>query len=43
MKAIKALTKSFETPQRKLKFKLIKIQVNFYFNTTFENAWSRKG
>ena len=36
MKALKAFTKPFEVPQRKVK---IKIKLNFYFSTTFRNAW----
>ena len=35
MKALKAVVKPFEAPQRSVK---IKIQLNFYFNTTFRNA-----
>ena len=35
MKALKAFMEPFETPQRSVK---IKIQLDFYFNTTFRNA-----
>ena len=35
MKAFKAFVKPFEAPKRGVK---INIQVNFYFNTTFEKA-----
>ena len=40
IKAFKVFIKPFEAPQRSVK---IKIQVNFYFNTTFENAWDGEG
>ena len=40
MKALKAFIKPFEAPQRSVK---IKIQVNFYFNSTFWNAQGEKG
>ena len=40
MKALKAFIKPFETPQRKVK---IKIQLNFYFNTTFRKCTRRLG
>ena len=40
MKTLKAFTKPFETPQRRVK---IKIYVNFYSNATFWNAGSEKG
>ena len=37
---MKAFIKPFEAPQRSVK---IKIQLNFYFNTTFRNARVFKG
>ena len=37
---LKAFIKPFEAPQRSVK---IKIQLNFYFNTTFRNARDWKG
>ena len=37
MKAFKALIKPFEAPQR-----TVGIKLNFYFNTTFRNAWDGK-
>ena len=40
MKAFKDFIKPFEAPQRSVK---IKIWVNFYSNTTFENARVGKG
>ena len=40
MKALKAFIKPFEVPKRSVK---IKIQLNFYFNTTFKNARDAKG
>ena len=40
MKALKAFIKYFEEPQRSVK---IKIELNFYFSTTFRNAWDVKG
>ena len=40
MKALKALIKPFEAPQRSV---TIKIEVNFYFNTTFLNARGGEG
>ena len=40
MKALKAFKKSFEALQISVK---IKIYINFYFNTTFWNAWGGKG
>ena len=40
MKTLKTFIKPFEAPQRSVK---IKIQVNFYFNTTFWNAQDEKG
>ena len=39
MKALKAFIKPFEVPKRSVK---IKIQLNFYFNTTFRNARDAK-
>ena len=39
MKALKAFKKSFEALQISVK---IKIYINFYFNTTFWNAWGGK-
>ena len=39
MKAFKAFIKPFEVPKRSVK---IKIQLNFYFNTTFRNARDAK-
>ena len=38
--ALKAFIKLLEAPQRIVK---IKIQLNFYFNTTFRNAQDVKG
>ena len=35
LKPLKAFIKPFEAPQKNVK---IKIQFNFYFNTTFRNA-----
>ena len=35
IKVLKGLIKLFEAPQRNVK---IKIQLSFYFNTTFRNA-----
>ena len=35
MKALRAFIKPFEAPQRSEK---IKIELNFYFNTTFRNG-----
>ena len=40
MKAFKAFIKLFEAPQNSVK---IKIQLNFFFKTTFRNAWDVKG
>ena len=40
MEALKVFTKPFEASQRSVK---IKIEVNFYFNTTFRNAQDGKG
>ena len=40
MKTLKAFIKPFEAPQRSVD---IKIQLNFYFNTTFRNARVVKG
>ena len=40
MKALKAFIKPFEVPKRSVK---IKIQLNFYFNTTFKNARDAMG
>ena len=40
MKTFKAVVKPFEAPQTSVK---IKIQVNFSFNTIFENARGMKG
>ena len=40
MKVFKAFIKPFEAPKRSVK---IKIQLNFYFNTTFGNEWDVKG
>ena len=37
---LKSFIKPFEAPQRSAK---IKMQANFYFNTTFSNALGRKG
>ena len=37
---MKAFIKPFEVPKRSVK---IKIQLNFYFNTTFRNAQDVKG
>ena len=39
MKALKTFIKYYEAPQRSVK---IKIELNFYFNTTFRNAWDVK-
>ena len=39
MKALKALIKPLEAPKRSVK---MKIQLNFYFNTTFGNAHNGK-
>ena len=38
--ALKAFIKPFEAQQRTVK---IKIQLNFYFNTTFKNSRDGKG
>ena len=35
MKALKTIIKYYEAPQRSVK---IKIELNFYFNTTFRNG-----
>ena len=40
MKALKAFIKPFQAPQRSVK---MKIELNFYFNTTFTNARDVKG
>ena len=40
MKAMKAFTKPFEAPKRSVK---IKIELNFYFDTTCRNTWDVKG
>ena len=40
MKALKGFIKPFKASQRSMK---MKIQVNFYFNTTFWNARGGKG
>ena len=40
MKAVKALIRPFEAPQKSEK---IKILLNFYFNTTFRSARGGKG
>ena len=40
MKTLKAFIEPFEAPQRRMK---IKIEVNFYFNTTCSNLQGEKG